>query len=47
MERLLDIPVRIVHGGHFASFSGDRYRAIIRAWLDNKSGHGGPAPRKA
>jgi glyoxylase-like metal-dependent hydrolase (beta-lactamase superfamily II) len=36
MERLLDIPVRVVHGGHFPSFSGDRYRAIIRAWLDEK-----------
>ncbi|TVQ56423.1 MAG: MBL fold metallo-hydrolase [Rhodobacteraceae bacterium] len=33
MERLLDYPVRVVHGGHFASFSGERLRAIIREWL--------------
>jgi glyoxylase-like metal-dependent hydrolase (beta-lactamase superfamily II) len=44
MERLLDIPVRIIHGGHFASFSGERYRAIIRAWLDNKYSAGGQSP---
>jgi glyoxylase-like metal-dependent hydrolase (beta-lactamase superfamily II) len=37
MEKLLNMPVRIVHGGHFPSFSGQRYRAIIRAWLDEKS----------
>ena len=34
MERLLDYPVRIVHGGHFPSFSGERYRELIRNWLD-------------
>ncbi|MCW2308425.1 MBL fold metallo-hydrolase [Rhodobium gokarnense] len=33
MERLLDMPVRLVHGGHFPSFSGERYRALIREWL--------------
>ncbi|QPM92239.1 MBL fold metallo-hydrolase [Pseudooceanicola algae] len=36
MKRLLDLPVRIVHGGHFPSYDGDRHRAIIRAWLDAK-----------
>lgn len=36
MERLYDLPVRIVHGGHFPSYDGDRHRAIIRAWLDSK-----------
>lgn len=40
MERLLALPVRIVHGGHFASYDGSRHRTIIRAWLDGKSGGG-------
>jgi glyoxylase-like metal-dependent hydrolase (beta-lactamase superfamily II) len=33
MERLLTLPVRVVHGGHFPSFSGERLREIITAWL--------------
>ncbi len=36
MERLLDLPVRVVHGGHFPSYGRDRHRAIIRGWLDAK-----------
>ena len=36
MKRLLDYPVRLVHGGHFPSYDGDRHRAIIRQWLDTK-----------
>ena len=36
MERLLRLPVRLVHGGHFASFSGDRHRTLIKAWLAGK-----------
>lgn len=36
MERLMDLPVRLVHGGHFPSFGGDRYRQLIRSWLDEK-----------
>ena len=36
MKRLLDFPVRIVHGGHFPSYDGARHTAIIRAWLDEK-----------
>jgi glyoxylase-like metal-dependent hydrolase (beta-lactamase superfamily II) len=36
MERLLRLPVRIVHGGHFPSFSGARYRDIITTWLASK-----------
>ncbi len=36
MERLLTLPVRLVHGGHFPSFGGDRYRQLIRGWLDEK-----------
>ena len=36
MKRLLDLPVRTVHGGHFPSFSGDRYRELIRTYLESK-----------
>jgi hypothetical protein len=36
MERLLKIPARIVHGGHFPSFSGERYRQLITGWLNEK-----------
>ncbi len=36
MERLLDLPVRIVHGGHFASFGAERHHTLIRNWLDEK-----------
>lgn len=36
MKRLLEVPVRLVHGGHFPSYDGARHRAIIRAWLDEK-----------
>jgi glyoxylase-like metal-dependent hydrolase (beta-lactamase superfamily II) len=34
MKRLLDLPVRVVHGGHYPSFDQDRMRAIIRGFLD-------------
>ncbi len=33
MKRLFDLPVRVVHGGHFASYDGARHRAIIGDWL--------------
>ncbi len=33
MKRILDLPVRVVHGGHFPSFDGRRYRTLIAAWL--------------
>lgn len=36
MERLLRLKVRLVHGGHFPSFSGERYRELITDWLDAK-----------
>lgn len=36
MRRLLTFPVRIVHGGHFASYDGARHRAIVTAWLEEK-----------
>ncbi len=36
MKRISDLPVRVVHGGHFPSFDGARYRDLIRAWLAEK-----------
>ena len=33
MERLLALPVRVVHGGHFPSFDGARHRRLIVDWL--------------
>ncbi len=36
MRRILDLPVRVVHGGHFPSFDGRRYRELIRQYLDEK-----------
>lgn len=36
MRRLLALPVRIVHGRHFPSYSGARHRKIIADWLKEK-----------
>lgn len=36
MERLLAIPARVVHGGHFPSFDGKRLRVLIRQYLDEQ-----------
>ncbi len=33
MRRLLALPVRVVHAGHFPSYDGVRHRAIIAGWL--------------
>jgi glyoxylase-like metal-dependent hydrolase (beta-lactamase superfamily II) len=38
MVRLYDLPVRIVHGGHFASYDRARHRQIIGDWLRSKEG---------
>ncbi len=38
MKRILELPVRVIHGGHFPSFDGIRYRALIKAWLKEKEG---------
>lgn len=38
MKRILDLPVRVVHGGHFPSFDGRRYRELIREFLESKAG---------
>src|SRR5690606_21347535 len=34
MKRVLEIPVRVVHGGHYPSFGQDRLRELARAFLD-------------
>jgi glyoxylase-like metal-dependent hydrolase (beta-lactamase superfamily II) len=36
MLRLLELPVRVVHGGHFPSYGRDRHRQIITDWLAGK-----------
>ncbi|MGV8986080.1 MAG: MBL fold metallo-hydrolase [Cypionkella sp.] len=36
MVRLYDLPVRIVHGGHFPSYDYARHRQIIGDWLREK-----------
>ena len=33
MRRLLDYPVRVVHGGHFPSYGAERHREIVGSWL--------------
>jgi glyoxylase-like metal-dependent hydrolase (beta-lactamase superfamily II) len=38
MERLRRLPVRLVHGGHFPSFGGERYLELIDAYLHSKRG---------
>lgn len=37
MERLLDLPVTVVHGGHDPSFDRDRLHELARAYLDRRS----------
>jgi glyoxylase-like metal-dependent hydrolase (beta-lactamase superfamily II) len=36
MKRLYDVPVSVVHGGHFPSYGAERHKAIIRDWLKGK-----------
>ena len=35
MERLLALPVRTVHGGHFSSFGRQRFCELFRIFLDS------------
>ena len=37
MERLLTLPVTVVHGGHDPSFGRDRLHEIARAYLARRS----------
>lgn len=36
MERLFELPVRVIHGGHFPSYDGARHREIVGDWLRSK-----------
>jgi glyoxylase-like metal-dependent hydrolase (beta-lactamase superfamily II) len=36
MERLYDLPVRVVHAGHYPSYGRERHRQIIGDWLKAK-----------
>ena len=36
LERMRDLPVSIVHGGHFPSFGPTRYRQLIDEYLASK-----------
>jgi glyoxylase-like metal-dependent hydrolase (beta-lactamase superfamily II) len=37
MERLLELPVSVVHAGHDPSFGRDRLRELARAYIDKRS----------
>ena len=36
MKKIQDLPVRVMHGGHFPSSNGEHYRDIIRQYLEEK-----------
>jgi glyoxylase-like metal-dependent hydrolase (beta-lactamase superfamily II) len=36
MERLRDLPVSVIHGGHFSSFGPNRYRQLVDEYLASK-----------
>lgn len=36
MRRLYDLPLRVVHGGHFPSYGRERHRQIVREWLEGR-----------
>ena len=36
MQRLLELPVSIVHAGHDPSFDGARLQTLARAYLDSR-----------
>jgi glyoxylase-like metal-dependent hydrolase (beta-lactamase superfamily II) len=40
MRRLLALPVRVLHGGHFSSCSGERLKAIVTEWLRGREING-------
>lgn len=42
MQRLRELPVEVVHGGHFASFGRERYRQVIDEYLAGKRSAGCP-----
>ena len=42
MGRLRELPVRVVHGGHYPSFGADRYRTLIDDYLHGRRAPGCP-----
>jgi glyoxylase-like metal-dependent hydrolase (beta-lactamase superfamily II) len=44
MERLRELPVRVVHGGHYPSFGGQRYRELVDAYLHSRRGLAATSP---
>jgi hypothetical protein len=47
MERLRKLRPRIVHGGHFPSFDGTRYTALIDDYVEGKRKMGCPSDTAA
>jgi hypothetical protein len=43
MPRLRELPVDIVHGGHFPSFGRERYRQLIDEYIAGRRQPGCPA----
>ena len=43
MRRLRELPVEVVHGGHFASFGRERFRQVIDEYVAGKRAGGCPA----
>lgn len=41
MERLIELPVSVVHAGHDPSMCPERYRTVIAGYLDTRSSHRG------
>jgi glyoxylase-like metal-dependent hydrolase (beta-lactamase superfamily II) len=42
MRRLAELPVRVVHGGHYPSFGRDRYRELIEDYVLGRRAPGCP-----
>lgn len=40
LRRVLTLPVRVMHGGHFPSCSGERLRTVIEDWLRRREASG-------
>lgn len=45
MRRLRELPVRVVHGGHYPSFGRERFHALIDEYLSGRRAPGCPADR--
>jgi len=46
MVQLRELPVNVVHGGHFESFGRDRFRQLIDEYLAGKRAAGCPADQR-